>query len=337
VELFFVLSGFLITGILLDAKGAPRYFINFYTRRFLRIFPLYYATLLLVFVAAPLLFIFDQAAHDIARRQGWLWSYLANLPISGDHWDASETFMVGHFWSLCVEEHYYLVWPALVMLFSKRHLANLCVALLGIAFSFRCLDALIEPHSVWLPRWTTITKLDGLALGSLVAILVRQAQPGERFNWAVKSAIIFGLGFLALALVPRRMHETSLVYRLCREPIAVGFFASWLLLALRSGSRGLLGSLLAQSWLMTFGKYSYGIYVIHGLIRPELSRLFPIEKLLGMLRSPILAQFAYYILATGLTLVLALLSYHLLERRFLDLKTRFSTATTSRTPVGGPA
>lgn len=110
VQLFFVLSGFLITKILLDSKKDPNYFRNSYMRRFLRIFPLYYGTLCVIFFVLPHIITFDEAAKNISSRQIWLWTYLSNASWlgAGGEWDSSSPFRIGHFWSLCVEEHYLL-------------------------------------------------------------------------------------------------------------------------------------------------------------------------------------------------------------------------------------
>src|SRR5262245_43040855 len=107
VELFFVLSGFLITGILYDAHNKPHYFRNFYMRRLLRIFPLYYGVLALVFIVAPLIPLLRGPALDyLVDRQAWAWLYTVNVYIAreGD-WSFS---YLDHFWSLAVEEHFYL-------------------------------------------------------------------------------------------------------------------------------------------------------------------------------------------------------------------------------------
>src|SRR5262249_2846553 len=110
VDLFFVLSGFLITGILLDSRGADGYFSSFYARRFLRIFPLYYGFLALWFLV--LAYVFGSAYSDLfaRERQVWFWSYTAN-------WGRpDELGALGHFWSLAIEEQFYLVWPLVVWL-----------------------------------------------------------------------------------------------------------------------------------------------------------------------------------------------------------------------------
>jgi peptidoglycan/LPS O-acetylase OafA/YrhL len=119
VELFFLLSGFLITNILLDAKSSSTYFSTFFIRRFLRIFPLYYFALVVSFFFLPLFYTPDAAGQGVIEHQVWLWTYTSNLSFVFDipplTWDGSDNFPhFGHFWSLGVEEHFYLLWPIVI-------------------------------------------------------------------------------------------------------------------------------------------------------------------------------------------------------------------------------
>ena len=120
VDLFFVLSGFLITGILLYSKGRPNYFRNFMVRRALRIFPLYFLSLFLGLWIIPS--VFSTHVFDMPRaEQFYLWTYTSNIRMS---WLNGWCFgPFDHFWSLAVEEHFYLVWPAVVLFLSVRGLA----------------------------------------------------------------------------------------------------------------------------------------------------------------------------------------------------------------------
>src|SRR5437870_557283 len=121
VDLFFVLSGFLITGILSDSKGATGYFRNFYARRVLRIFPLYYGVVAFSLLILP--YIPHWKLENLARIKGdelWYWTYLSNFSIA-----AHAAFRHGILdvsWSLSIEEQFYLMWPLLVLLLSRRSL-----------------------------------------------------------------------------------------------------------------------------------------------------------------------------------------------------------------------
>ena len=174
VELFFVLSGFLITGILYDSRDTPNYFRNFYMRRVLRIFPLYYGVLILVFLVAPLFAILRGPTLDyLVDRQAWAWLYAVNVYIAreGD-WAFS---YLDHLWSLAVEEHFYLVWPFVVGLLAWRPRTLIMVSL-GIALGAMLarLTGSLMGVNWWATYVLTPFRLDGLALGACLAIAVRQ-------------------------------------------------------------------------------------------------------------------------------------------------------------------
>ena len=128
VDLFFVLSGFLITGILYDAKGAQQFFRSFYMRRCLRIFPLYYGVLALLFFVAPLIPPLRGSTLDfLVDRQAWAWLYAVNIHIA-THGGWTFAYL-SHFWTLAVEEHFYLLWPAVVLLLARRPRTLIAVSL----------------------------------------------------------------------------------------------------------------------------------------------------------------------------------------------------------------
>ena len=126
VDLFFVLSGYLITTILLKAKTSAFYYTHFYIRRFLRIFPLYY-----VFLTGFLLVTLWQGAPVL--EQVWYWSYLANFRIGLGH----RIDGLSHFWSLAIEEQFYLVWPLVIRHLRLRNIAVLCGLLCVVSFGLR--------------------------------------------------------------------------------------------------------------------------------------------------------------------------------------------------------
>jgi peptidoglycan/LPS O-acetylase OafA/YrhL len=168
VDLFFVLSGFLITGILLGSRESPSYFRTFYIRRALRIFPLYYSVLLVLTVLVPALVpSTPDSAHSPYMSTWWFSTYFANWPISRAGWGVSPRTMP-HFWTLAMEEQFYLVWPAVILAVPRRRLVALCVAMLAAAMILRAL---------LLYRWSllavipvnTLVRLDGLVMGAIVA------------------------------------------------------------------------------------------------------------------------------------------------------------------------
>jgi peptidoglycan/LPS O-acetylase OafA/YrhL len=141
VDLFFVLSGFLITGILYDSRQDPRYYRVFYARRTVRIFPLYYASLALFFFLIPWIL---RSLHPVelvnvhtgATAKLFAWTYLLNW-IEGLKGFSVAPLPLQHFWSLAIEEQFYLVWPFLVLTLARRRLMWLCMGLMVLAFALR--------------------------------------------------------------------------------------------------------------------------------------------------------------------------------------------------------
>jgi peptidoglycan/LPS O-acetylase OafA/YrhL len=169
VDLFFALSGFLITGILLDSKGDRRYFSTFYARRMLRIFPLYYAYLFVVFVVVRLSIHHRRGEDILPFANPWLYvAYLSNWSAGTGSMDK----LLGHMWSLAVEEQFYLVWPLVVSVLSARWLARACVATAVTALAIRCLLAWLGFDGETIYR-STPTRMDCLTSGALFALAIR--------------------------------------------------------------------------------------------------------------------------------------------------------------------
>src|SRR5258706_538487 len=154
VDLFFVLSGYLITGILYDTRGSKHYFRQFYARRFLRIFPLYYVALALFLIILPWPHSFDSVIRELRGDAVWYWTYLYNMRVAATGFLPSSA--LGHFWSLAVEEQFYLIWPIVVLWLGRKHLIVTCAVAVVAALACRlsmssttpCFGS--SPSSVWL-------------------------------------------------------------------------------------------------------------------------------------------------------------------------------------------
>lgn len=316
VDLFFVLSGFLITGILFDAKGKEGYFRNFYARRGLRIFPLYYSFLFATLVAAPAIFgargnLFPEADSN----QSWLWLYGANflVGIRGE-WCLGS---FDHFWSLSIEEQFYLFWP-LVIFFCSRRRAML-VSLAAVVFS-------VLGRVIWIrfggngPAMETFTffRLDGLALGGFLALAGRG--PGgikPLVPWALLAVVPCAAGVIAIWQTSHeRMFGIPLFLLAC-------FFGAVLVLAIASRSSTWWGRLWRWKLLRFFGKYSYAMYVFQLPLIRVLDPVVTADGLCSQIGSVFWGRVAYIVLMTTITTVLALLSWSLYEKHFLALKSRF--------------
>jgi peptidoglycan/LPS O-acetylase OafA/YrhL len=327
VDLFFVLSGFLITGILLDSKNEPRYFRNFYARRVLRIFPLYYGVLVFTLVVLPRIVPFDTPElKEVLRSQGWLWAYSANIHVAVRHgiwiWNP-DWLRLGMLWSLAVEEHFYFVWPLLVYLLSPRAMLRVSLAMVILTPVARAwaLSAGISPDVVYC---LTIFRADALAMGGLLAVVFRSpdllAAVRPRMGWAFWG----GLAVVAGLTVRQRFfrHLDPAVETIGFAALAC-VFGSTLLAAVSGPRTSRLGRILSHPRLTFFGKYSYGAYLFHELLRPVFIWAFPVETLEALSHSEIVGFGVHAVAGTALTFACAVLSYHVYEKRFLDLKRFF--------------
>ncbi len=333
VDLFFVLSGFLITGILLDAKGTPGYFRAFYLRRALRIFPLYYAYLAVLFWVIPR--VVPAAVLDVKPgSQGWLWSYLGNVLFARERGFGASPY-AGHFWSLAVEEQFYLAWPFLVWLLTPRRLAAVSLALVGGAFAIR----LGIHHTSWNAAAAyvlTPCRADALSIGALVAIGIRQETGLARLRSVAPWTLATCAAAVAAIWVARGAFfgGDPAVQVWGFTPLAVGYGAV-LVLALSAPAGSALARGLSARWLRGAGRYSYGLYVLHYpvFLALEGAGLGPaaLARTLGSRLGGILSFAA---LAGAASIAAALASWHLLERHFLRMKDLFPYGREAAVPTG---
>ena len=336
VRIFFVLSGFLITGILYDTRHADRRWSVFYWRRALRIFPLYYGVLLLGMALYPF---FRWVAHP-----SWiLWPlYLQNYarfiwPLdipSGvvDHLRSSRFsnppffLFYGHFWSLAIEEQFYLVWPLVVFAVKRRErLMQICIWVIALSPLARCLTCLTVPQvllEAGFEERFTLLQCDSLLIGALFALWMRGPHPdftvlGKRLLWGVAAAVavaeVICKTVFHRMIVPNVVQPTfpTLGYTL----INLGAIAI-ILLAIDPGT--LVSKFLGNRLLRYLGMISYGFYVFHDiphLLYVHLAQKVPVYRLQPYLPA---------VVATLSTTLLATLSYYGFERPFLRLKRRFT-------------
>jgi peptidoglycan/LPS O-acetylase OafA/YrhL len=319
VDLFFVLSGFLITGILLDAKGSSPgvYFRNFYARRALRILPLYYGIVAALTIVWPLVHAPTPALTLMRHNQWWYWLHGTNFLWAASH-GIELPYNTGHFWSLAVEEQFYLVWPWVVWFADDRRLLRICVGCVVVAFVLRV--ALIGQDVHWgyaLP----VTRMDTLACGAALAVLARAPGGLRRYRGvAIRLAPAAAIVWATLYVVSGPQRPLDQLFRTVGYSAAAAMYACVIVLTLTTS----LASVANIPILRFFGKYSYGMYVFHF---PLLLFMVPISAVVNatppVLGSRLPAQLVYLVLATGFTSVVAFASWHLFERHFLALKRFF--------------
>ncbi len=340
VDIFFVLSGFLITGILYDSQGKVHRYRDFYARRTLRIFPLYYLIWAVILLSAPI-------AHWRWNIRWALWpAYLGNyarfffLHQVGDPYRFDKlTFgapisswfgypfhlYIGHFWSLCVEEQFYVIWPFVVYQVGKREtLIKVCLGVMVLSPIARAvLSMTLPPQLLRMELFyrSLPTRLDALLIGGLIALMLRGPEEATVRRLRRPVLLSAAVAFIALCLVSTKAFGLPLEGSASNWIGVFGFtlidvFAAALILeCIHPGS--LLESCLSWKPLRALGIISYGFYVYHDLLHDVYSDL----------AHRISAEHAYplpLLIAFTATLLIATLSYRLLEKPLLKLKTRFA-------------
>jgi peptidoglycan/LPS O-acetylase OafA/YrhL len=271
VVLFFVLSGFLITGILLDSRTSPNYFSTFYARRFLRIFPLYYGYLTLTFVGLRIFHSAVGGLDPLAHINPWWYlTYVQNFRPNTVIMDP----FLGHLWSLAVEEQFYLVWPLLVLLVRPGALSWICSALVPLSLGIRlhyaghtaALDAFVNTF--------TPASIDALACGALVALAVRSAVWRRRAALLARPFLVACLAwFCILGWRAGGLFEYLPLIQTWGITALTLLFAALIFIA--ATSRGGSTSAFFELPALRFtGKISYGLYVLHPLVMALLLPVF---------------------------------------------------------------
>ncbi len=319
VDLFFVLSGFLITGILLDTRQAPGYFRTFYSRRVLRIFPLYYASLIVLLYLLPH---FASPVPPGAPSPGqiWVWTYLSNVRAAvAGHWNATPMF-TGHFWSLAVEEQFYLVWPLVVLLLPGPRLRTALLGLiLGVAvLRVGLMAAGVNPLAIYV---LTPTRMDVLAIGAFVALAAREPGGLLQFRrWSPGVLALCAGGVAAIVLLSgNTSHDSAPMQAIGYSLLGIGFGAG-LVSTLGSRPDGLVQRIVTHRWLRYVGRRSYALYVVHPAVVFFLRPVGLTDRLPLIGGSALFRQLGFSALALSAALVVAEVSWQLLEKRCLALK-----------------
>jgi peptidoglycan/LPS O-acetylase OafA/YrhL len=327
VRLFFVLSGFLITDILLRAsalaeeqnRGWSHIALSFYARRFLRIFPLYY---LVVFGAAAL------DLPNVRRAFSWLMTYTMNFYMASIGHPIGPP---GHFWSLAVEEQFYLVWPAVIFFVPRHKLPALFFAMIAISNLFFAI-AFKSTWSITTALMLTPSCFDALGMGAVIAWLRQEGIDPDRRGKLFERAAWVGTALAMLALALTLGHRW-VALRLMLWNLSFTMIFGYLVNRAADGRDGCWGRVLEFPPLVYLGSISYGLYVYHYFV-PDLVGM--LERASGLrLGLPITSGFSLMAYVTLLTIPLAAISWHVFEQPINDLKRFFPYTGPARAPSGG--
>ncbi|OGV64984.1 MAG: hypothetical protein A3K19_16425 [Lentisphaerae bacterium RIFOXYB12_FULL_65_16] len=323
VDFFFVLSGFLITSILLESRTDKSYFRTFHVRRMLRILPLCYGCLLVVFVLIPWLTHGASQWVTPLKTQVFFWTFTNNVLcfIDGVAFPIAPAYNLVHFWALAVEEQFYLVWPFLVFLLSPRGIVRTSLLLIVVAVLTRAGMEVVGFHTqIW---YFTFARVDALAVGTCLAAVRFE----NGWSWeAVKRVAPQSLLLLAvltggLALVPRSMCVGTI--EVLRYLVFALFFGSLVVVCVADQGSGALLKVISNPASRRLGEYSYGIYVYHGLLIPCFGIWFRPESIACRAQSQVAGLVWYMLWATAVSVALAAVSYHLYEKPIVNLKRHF--------------
>ena len=303
VDLFFVLSGFLITRILLQTREEPHYFKNFYARRTLRIFPLYFGFLIFFYLVWS-----RWVPPEFPSGAKWYFTYLQNFQLTFSPLENLDG--PGHFWSLAIEEHFYLVWPLLIFLVPVRGVPWLVAGAVATSVVSRMV-LLSQGLGVF---YFTPCRLDELALGALIAWL--EGREGGLARWQ-KPAL---LSLLVLTPVTVWLWVSAsgkgfVAMQLFKFVLMAGLFGALVCAVAGATPGAALSRVFGAGWLRWIGRVSYGSYVFHPVCLIVVTRFLKVS-------SPVVNVVA----AFTLTFAVAALSFYFFERPFLALKARFEAA-----------
>jgi peptidoglycan/LPS O-acetylase OafA/YrhL len=335
-----VLSGFLITGILLDAKGSPHVLRSFYARRVLRIFPLYYSLLFMLFVVLPFMNLGSSTSPDGSKATLWVWTYLTNFRFTqagGSGIPSSTT----HLWSVAVEEQFYLFWPFVVLLTNRRQLLWVCLSAVVVAW-FSRLGLFFATGNGRGGYSLLVTRMDALAVGAALSTLVRsEVGPQLLARWAkpaLGGSLVLILCGIAITLAttpsegvsPMHLHVQLLIF-----PATALLSSALLLMSLGVPEAPAVHRFLTSRWLMNAGKYSYALYLLHVPIRDFIAGRFFAGHTYLFLGSQLPAAVLTILFGSGVSYAVAWMSWRVIESPALSLKRFFPYSASARGATEG--
>lgn len=322
VDLFFVLSGYLITTTLLNIKDSPKYFKSFLARRFLRILPVYYLFLLTLFTIVSITPIGSLTYFQwLIKNQIWLWLFLQNMyvALTGIPFPG-----VNHLWILSVELQFYLVWPLVVYYSSRKRLMHVALFMILLSLVTRVVVILFSQD--WhFTYFSTICRMDSLAFGSLAAIFLMER---DRFKLLFKWINIF-FALSVISLISIIILQGGLQFKgLLTNTVGFTFmgiiFATFIMKLVSGTINTGVSRLCESSCLIFLGKISYSLYIVHYPWLFFLSYyVLEVTNLKTFFCSSSIGNVFFIACYIITSISIAFISWYFIERRFLRLKEFF--------------
>jgi peptidoglycan/LPS O-acetylase OafA/YrhL len=317
VDLFFVLSGYLITSILMNDLGNKNYLRNFYMRRMLRIFPLYYLCLIIFLLIVPA-FNINLDVKYYTDNQVWLWTYFQNWLYILKPNEVTNT--LHHFWSLAVEEQFYLIWPVTILIVKKpkRLIVLLCTVLIAVIV-LRYIVWIYKIENLAYFNLFTFSRVDGICIGSILALLMKT---NPRFIEKYTTAIILSLaGVNFLFYFFNRDNNFTFPYLAIAGYTTFAVMLALLVYESIKGANKPVELLFNNRIMKFFGKYSYGLYVYHWPVYLLLND-FLVSRIMDNI-SFIPPRIIASLISTSAAIVLSVISYRYFENYFIKRKKAF--------------
>ncbi|MFC5283920.1 acyltransferase family protein [Pedobacter alpinus] len=310
VDLFFILSGFLITGSLLETRDEPHYFRNFWIKRTLRIFPLYYLVLIIILLPKQLFNI-----ETISYTSWSYWFYVQNWVYTFNGIFPHGKATLNHFWSLAIEEQFYFLFPFIVKYLPRKSLIGILLLFIIIAIGFRYYFFSLNNIGYYV---ATVSRLDALSIGAMLAYLVRyNISLLQKFTHLI---FYSSLAYIVFAIVINQdLHFSNPHIATFGLTAFALFFGCILVYALATPKISFLSTVLNNSSLKFIGKIAYGLYVFHWILyvfmKPPLEELI-FETIHLSVASKVITSSIVFIAS----FTLAYLSYYYFEKKVMGLK-----------------
>lgn len=317
-DLFFVLSGFLITTVLLNTNKTRHAISNFYIRRVLRVFPLYYLSLLIFLLLLPGIQNIPIKMEYYVENQTWLWLFLQNwLYIFKD---PNPFSALNHLWSMVIEEQFYLFWPLIILIFPKsKNLLAFVSALYVLFIVFRMLIWFAQIDGLAYYNLFSFTKVDGIFVGCMVAILHKRQSNiiNDHCLFIMATLILINLSFIII----NSSFELGLPYFAFIGYITFSILFGLLINFLIIKKSSILHTIFELRLLKSIGKISYGTYIFHWPLYLLISPIF--QSFFINFFSASISTLIISIIATIIAYLIGFLTYNFFEIRFLKLGKRY--------------